>query len=281
MTLLAAVTWTVHSGSVMKDMQSRKDNRKIPIRKVGIKELYYPITVMDRRNKFQPTTASVNMYVNLPHKFKGTHMSRFVEILNRFHGQISVRDIERILHAIMKAFSSESAHLDLRFPYFLEKKAPVSGDRSILNYDCAFLASLQKAGKREVFDLVIEAGVPVTTVCPCSKEISRRGAHNQRSKITIKARTRTLVWFEELIEIAEQSASSPVFPLLKRADEKYVTERAYDHPRFVEDVVRAVALRLKKDRRITWFQVESENLESIHNHNAYAMVVSDRTESRW
>lgn len=256
----------------MKDVQSSYDNRKIPIQKAGIKNLQYPITVLDRQNKSQHTTAVVSMYVDLPHRFKGTHMSRFVEILNRHHGKISLKGIGEILKTMQRTFSCASAHLEIRFPYFIEKAAPASGAKSLMNYNCAFLASMEIKRGKEVLDLVLEASVPVTAVCPCSKEISARGAHNQRSTVTIKVRTRELVWLEELIEMAEKAASSPVYSLLKRQDEKFVTEKAYDRPRFAEDAVRTVAQMLKKDSRIHWFQVESDNQESIHNHNAYAMV---------
>jgi GTP cyclohydrolase I len=258
----------------VKDVQSGHDRRRIPIRKVGIKELEYPITVLDRHNKTQPTTARVNMYVDLPHRFKGTHMSRFIEILNKHRGRISVGDIHDMLRAMLKAFQSKTAHLEIRFPYFVEREAPVSGARSLMSYECALLASAEDHARGPEFDLVVEARVPVTTLCPCSKSLSRRGAHNQRSAITIHVRSKRLVWLEELIEVAESAASAPVYALLKRSDERFVTEQAYANPRFVEDVVRGVAARLKKDRRIRWFRVESENFESIHNHNAYAMVES-------
>ncbi len=258
----------------MKDTQNKRDRRKIPINKVGIKNLHYPIKVNDRRNISQDTTAVINMFVNLPHHFKGTHMSRFVEVLNQHHGRISVEEIEDILLTMRKKFKCRSVHLEMKFPYFIEKAAPASGAKGLVDYDCAFYATLGPVKGKTVFDLVIEAAVPVSMLCPCSKEISDRGAHNQRSTITIKVRGRSLVWLEEIIEMAESAASSPVYALLKRRDEKAVTEGAYDRPRFAEDAVRDVAKKLKSDRRVAWFQVESENQESIHNHNAYAMVVS-------
>lgn len=258
----------------MKDIQSRQDKRKIPINKVGIKRLHYPVTVLDRQNKSQDTTAMISMYVDLPHQFKGTHMSRFVEILNDHHGRVSVEEMEDILVKMREKFDCRSVHLEMKFPYFLEKAAPASGATGLVDYDCAFYASLETVRGKTKFDLVIEAAVPVTMLCPCSKEISDRGAHNQRSVITIQVRSRSLVWLEEIIEIAEKAASSPVYALLKRRDEKAVTEGAYDRPRFAEDAVREVAMKLKKDRRVSWYQVESENQESIHNHSAYAMVVS-------
>jgi len=260
----------------LKDVQNTSDGRKIPVRKVGIKELRYPIVVMDRRNKSQSTVATINMFVDLPHHFKGTHMSRFVEIMNHCRGRVSVREIGSILQAMLDRFDSETAHIDIRFPYFIEKAAPVSAAKSLMDYGCAFIASMSAVNKKDSLDLILEVSVPVTTLCPCSREISRHGAHNQRSKVTIQVRTLKLVWLEDLIEIAESAASAPLYSLLKREDEKSVTERAYRNPRFAEDIVRAVAVRLRSDRRISWYQVEAENQESIHNHNAYALVTGCR-----
>jgi GTP cyclohydrolase IB len=260
----------------VKDVQNRRDKRRIPIQKVGIKDLEYPITVLDRQNKSQHTTARVNLYVDLPHHFKGTHMSRFIEILNVHHGRVSVGEINGILTTMRQRFRCQTAHLEIRFPYFIERSAPATGARALMSYQCALLASLERRGRRDVFDRLVEVRVPVTMVCPCSKEISARGAHNQRSQVTIRVRSLDLVWIEELIEVAERAASAPVYSLLKRADEKLLTEQAYDRPRFAEDAVRAVAAMLRRDKRLSWFQVESENYESIHNHNAYAMVESVR-----
>ncbi len=258
----------------MKDVQNTPDVRRMPIQKVGIKNLKHPVVVLDKANVSQHTIATVNMFVDLPHAFKGTHMSRFVEIVKQCHGNISVREIGAILNAMIDRFDSKTAHIELRFPYFIKKTAPVSGAESMMDYDCCFKASLDAANNERTLDLVVEARVPVTTVCPCSKEISKYGAHNQRSIVTIRIRARKLVWLEELIQIAEEEASSPVYPLLKREDEKYVTEQAYDNPKFAEDVVRDISVRLKNDRRILWRQVESENFESIHNHSAYAQITS-------
>jgi len=260
----------------LKDIQKSIDVRKIPIQKVGIKDLRYPIVVMDRRNKSQHTVATVNMYVDLPHRFKGTHMSRFVELMNHCRGRVSVHQIGDILEAMIKRFDSETAHIVIRFPYFIEKSAPVSGAKSLMDYDCAFIASMNSKGRKRLLDLILEVSVPVTTLCPCSKEISKHGAHNQRSRVTIQVRTLRLVWLEDLIEVAESEASSPLYALLKREDEKNVTEHAFNNPRFAEDVVRAVAVRLRADPRISWFQVEAENFESIHNHNAYAVVTGNK-----
>lgn len=256
----------------MKDLQNSHDNRNIPIRKVGIKELEYPVTVLDRANISQESVANINMYVDLPHDFKGTHMSRFVEIINEHRGRISVNEIGNILKCMLNRLDCENAHFEIRFPYFIERMAPKSKAKSLMSYQCALLASMTRDG---TMDSVVEARVPVTMVCPCSREISERGAHNQRAYITVRIRSRQLVWLEELIEIAEASASAPVYALLKRSDEKVLTERAYDTARFAEDAVRGAAERLRADRRIIWYEVESENMESIHNHNAYAMVASD------
>jgi GTP cyclohydrolase IB len=264
---------------MLKDVQNRRDYRKVPIQKAGIKDLKYPISVLDRENKVQHTVAEVCMYVDLPHHFKGTHMSRFIEILNESHGNISLRNIGAILQTMLRRFDSTTAHLEIRFPYFIEKTAPVSGAKSLMNYQCAFLARYSRRTRPHRFDLIVEVKAPISTLCPCSKEISRHNAHNQRALLTIQTRSHELVWIEELIEIAESEASAGLYSLLKRADEKYVTEQAYRRPRFAEDVARAVANKLKKDGRIDWFKIESDSMESIHNHNAYAMVTSDFLKS--
>jgi GTP cyclohydrolase I len=251
----------------VKDVQSQPDDRRIPIDRVGVKGLRYPITVLDRASKRQHTVASINMYVNLPHRFRGTHMSRFVEILSEHRAEFHIDTIGDILEKMKARLVAEEAHMEVAFPYFIEKTAPASGTASLMEYGCTYVGTLGRTR-----DFVLGVSVPVTTVCPCSKEISDRGAHNQRSVVTIQVRFRKFVWIEELVETAEASASCPIWPLLKRSDEKVVTERGYDHPRFVEDVVREVAIRLDRDPRITWYRVESENMESIHNHNAYASI---------
>ncbi len=259
---------------IMKDMQNQRDYRRIPIKKVGVKNLLYPISVLDRENKIQHTVGDVSMFVDLPHNFKGAHMSRFIEILNEHCRRISPRNLDAVLTSMTMRFDSMTAHLDIRFPYFVEKVAPVSMSKSLMNYHCAFYASLKRKGRGHSFDLVVEVRAPVTMLCPCSREISEHGAHNQRSWITMQVRSSELVWIEELIEIAESEASAGLFSLLKREDEKYITELAYSRPRFAEDAARGVARKLRRDKRIRWFSVESENFESIHNHSAYAMVSS-------
>lgn len=258
----------------MQDVQKQSDNRNIPIDQVGVKDLTYPIILLDRENEVQRTVASINMYVNLPHDFRGTHMSRFVEILNQHHHKLQIDSLDEVLLKMKKRLKAEEAHIEVFFSYFLEKFAPVSEAKSMMKYECSFTGNL-----REDLDFVLGVKVPVNTLCPCSKEISESGAHNQRSTISIKVRYNELIWIEELIEIAEQAASSPVYSLLKREDEKYVTEAAYDNPKFVEDVVRNLALALNKDDRIYWYKVESENFESIHNHNAYALIEKDKREN--
>jgi len=255
----------------MPDMQQSRDDRNIAIDKVGVKDIRYPIVVQDKHHEEQHTVARVNMFVDLPHHFKGTHMSRFIEVLNLYHGEISVNNLETILAEMKKRLEAGSAHLELEFPYFIEKRAPASGARGLMEYQCRMLGILG-----EHFDFVLEVSVPVTSLCPCSKEISERGAHNQRSMVNVKIRYRDHIWLEDLIEWVEGCASAPVYSLLKREDEKAVTEQAYDNPMFVEDMVRAITEKLKSVPEITWFQVQCENFESIHNHSAYAQVEFQR-----
>jgi len=251
----------------MKDIQNQKDDRNIDIDKVGIKEIRYPITVRDKEIKTQQTVASINMYVNLPRNYKGTHMSRLIEILNEHNRSISIQNLSDILLTMKKRLNAESAHIEISFPYFIMKSSPVTHSQGLMEYQCTFKGSINK-GK----DLVVMINVPITTLCPCSKEISSYGAHNQRGEIRLQVRFNKFVWIEDLIKLAEGCASCDVYSVLKREDEKYVTERAYQNPKFVEDVVRDVAKELEKDPNITWFAVESENFESIHNHNAYAYI---------
>jgi GTP cyclohydrolase I len=261
------------AASTMPDMQKSFDPRNIPIDKVGVKNISYPIVVMDKNRSLQHTVARVNMYVDLPHHFKGTHMSRFVEILNTYREKIDLDKMETILGEMKKKLGASSAHLEIEFPYFIEKKAPVSGARSLMEYTCTFDASLG-----EEFDFVLGVSVPVTSLCPCSKELSDYGAHNQRSNVTVRVRYRTFLWIEDLIEAIEACGSSPVYSLLKREDEKFVTERAYENPKFVEDMVREVTQRLLEMENISWFSIEAENFESIHKHSAYAAIKRNKTE---
>jgi GTP cyclohydrolase I len=252
----------------MIDIQNQKDNRNIDIQKVGVKGIKYPIVVLDRINGTQHVNATINIYVDLPHHFKGTHMSRFVEILNEFRGQINIKTFHKILQEVKDKLNAESAHMEIEFPYFVEKTAPVSGAKSLMEYTCSF------SGQNSVSttDFLVGVVVPVTTVCPCSKEISNLGAHNQRSMVTTKVRFKKFFWIEDLIRLVEDSASGEVYSLLKRVDEKFVTEKAHENPMFVEDVVRNVAQELNRNDNFTWYSVGAENFESIHNHSAYAYV---------
>jgi len=250
------------------DIQNQKDFRNIDIKKVGVKNIKYPIIVLDRARGTQAVNATINMYVDLPHHLKGTHMSRFVEVLNEFQGQISIRTFQAMLEKMKQKLHAQSAHLEIEFPYFLEKTAPVSKARSLMEYRCFIKAE----NSNEKNDYLVGIVVPVTTVCPCSREISRFGAHNQRSLVTVRVRYKKFFWIEDVIKIVEDSASSEVYSLLKRSDEKFVTEKAYENPKFVEDVVRSVAVHLNSDDNFTWYSVEAENFESIHNHSAYAYV---------
>ncbi|MBW2593265.1 MAG: GTP cyclohydrolase I FolE2 [Deltaproteobacteria bacterium] len=253
----------------MKDIQKQRDYRNTPIDNVGIKNLRYPITVRDRRQGSQDTVASVNMYVNLPHKDKGTHMSRFVELLHLLRPEISLEKFSEILEEMKKHLNAASAHLEVTFPYFMEKKAPVSRIPGFMDYTCRIIGSSNSAVKT---DLVSEVIVPISSVCPCSKEISDAGAHNQRGEVRLSTRFKKFIWMEDMIELVEQCASCDVYSVLKRVDEKYVTEKGYSNPKFVEDIVRDIAVLLKRDDNITWFSVSAENFESIHNHSAYASI---------
>ncbi len=257
------------------DVQNSPDSRHIAIDKVGIKDIRHPVRIKDRSQGEQHTVALFNMYVELPHNFKGTHMSRFVEILNQYETEISVESFHDMLTGMAKRLEADVGHIDMSFPYFVMKTAPVSGVRSFMDYQVSFLGEIRDGQSRTTTRVV----VPVTSLCPCSKEISERGAHNQRSHVTVSVRTNQFVWVEDLIDLIEKQASCELYGLLKRPDEKYVTERAYDNPRFVEDMVREVAGLLNADERIEAYTVESENFESIHNHSAYALITKDKTSS--
>ena len=251
----------------MIDVQNQEDHRNLAIDKVGVKDIRYPITVKDKVKEKQRTVASINMYVDLPKSYKGTHMSRFVEILGEYRRQISIENIPHILEEMKKRLKAASAHMEISFPYFIEKEAPVSKTSGLMEYICTFKGSLNHG-----MDLVVGLKIPINTLCPCSKEISKHGAHNQRGQVSLELRFKRFIWIEDIIKMVEECASSEVYSILKRADEKYVTEHAYENPMFVEDVVREVALRLDGDENITWFTVETENFESIHNHSAYAFI---------
>ena len=299
---------------MLTDVQNSKDGRGIAIDKVGIKNLHYPISVLDKAKSFQHTVADINMYVDLPHYFKGTHMSRFLEVLNEHRGEISIVNFPDILRKIKKVLNAGSASVEIEFPYFIEKTAPVSGKKSLMEYICYYNGTIKdgkaaapKQEKAEINEIkrsaaikgsefnsdpfiadkkestyapctddesliIVGVKVPINTLCPCSKEISKYGAHNQRGIVSVSIEFDKLIWFEDIIADVESCASSPIYSLLKREDERFLTEHAYENPMFVEDVTRCVAGILKKNKNIKWFRVEAENFESIHNHNAYAMI---------
>ena len=252
----------------LHDKQSERDHRELRIDQVGVRGLRFPIQVLDKANSLQDTIATIGMYVDLPKEFKGTHMSRFLEVLNAHGRVVHVQNLPDILYAMQAKLKSATARLEIEFPYFMTKKAPVSGLESLMDYTARFEAT---ACGREI-DFVLTVQVPVTTLCPCSKAISKHGAHNQRGHVQVQVRADKEIWIEEVIAMVESSASSPLYALLKRQDEKAVTEQAYENPVFVEDLVRNVALKLNAHPQVTWYKVEAENQESIHNHNAYACI---------
>src|SRR5438105_1549584 len=253
---------------LLHDKQSERDDRDLRIDKVGVRGLRFPIQIRDKARALQNTVAMVGMFVDLPKEFKGTHMSRFLEVLNAHGSVVHVDNIPDILFAMQKKLHASSSHLEMEFPYFMTKKAPVSGLESVMDYTARFDATA--FGKDIDFVLTVKA--QVTTLCPCSKAISAYGAHNQRGEVTVQIRFSKSIWIEDLIAIIESSASAELFSLLKREDEKAVTERAYEHPVFVEDLVRSVVTKLNAHPDVTWYKVEAENYESIHNHNAYASI---------
>jgi len=258
------------------DVQNCPDTRQIAIDKVGIKDIRHPVRVKDRTQIEQSTIANFNMYVNLPHNFKGTHMSRFVEILNLHEREITICSFKEMLNEMTNRLEAESGHIEMSFPYFVNKVAPVSKVESLLDYDITLIGEI----KKDQVLMNVKAVIPVTSLCPCSKKISQYGAHNQRSHVTVNVRLEGFMWIEELIDIVEREASCELYGLLKRPDEKYVTERAYNNPKFVEDMVRDVAKKFNDDDRIVAYTVESENFESIHNHSAYALITHDKSKNK-
>ena len=252
----------------MRDVQSELDKRNIPIDRVGISGVSCPITVLDKERGSQETVALVSMAVALPHEYRGTHMSRFVEALEDFKGKVSPQELEALTDYLIEKLEAFKAEVEFRFPYFIRKSAPVSKRESWSRYDVAFM--VEKASSK--FDFVVEVVVAIQTLCPCSKEISDFGAHNQRAYVRLAVRMKDFIWIEELISIVENCASAPTYTLLKREDEKFVTEHAYNHPRFVEDVVREIVVHLETDERVSWFRVLVSSSESIHNHDAFAEV---------
>lgn len=268
---------TSEAPSAIPDVQSSEDSRQLAINKVGIKSIRHPIRVQDKTAGVQHTIAVFNMYVGLPHNFKGTHMSRFVEILNSYEREISVESFEPMLRAMVTRLEAETGHVEMSFPYFINKAAPISGVQSLMDYEVTFIGEIREGG---AYEFTMRVVVPVTSLCPCSKKISEYGAHNQRSHVTVTTTTNDHLWIEELVQLVESQASCELYGLLKRPDEKYVTERAYDNPKFVEDMVRDVAGSLNREDRIEAYVVESENFESIHNHSAYALIEHDKRIAR-
>ena len=265
-----------NSAKHLHDAQNTRDHRELRIDKVGVRGLRFPIQVRDKAHAVQNTVATIGMFVDLPKEFKGTHMSRFIEVLNAHGNVIHVENIGEILRSLQAKLHSATSHLEMEFPYFMVKKAPVSGREGVMDYTARFDAA---ACGHEI-DFVLTVKANVTTLCPCSKAIAKYGAHNQRGEVTVQLRFRKPIWIEDLIEMIEVSASSELYALLKRQDEKAVTERAYENPVFVEDLVRNVALKLNAHPEVRWYRVEAENFESIHNHNAYASIEKNRVSAR-
>lgn len=256
---------------IMKDIQKTKPKRSIEIDEVGICKINLPFAVIDKEKGHQQTVGKVNLFVNLAPKHKGTHMSRFIEILQKYIKKtLDIKTLDKLIKETIESLKAEKGRLEIKFQYFISKKSPISKKSSLMGYDCKSIRIARKDDKK--VDHIIQVKIPITTVCPCSKEISKYGAHNQRGYVTVKLKINKLVWIEEIINIVEEEASCEIYPLLKRTDEKFVTEKAYDNPKFVEDIVRNISFKLQKDKRIDWFKVECENEESIHNHNVYASI---------
>ncbi|MCF8054118.1 MAG: GTP cyclohydrolase FolE2 [Deltaproteobacteria bacterium] len=252
----------------MIDTQGKRDNRNKAIKKVGIAGIKYPITVLDKVNGTQGVNAAFNLFVDLSEHFKGTHMSRFVAILNEHRGQISTRTLRAVLKEIKERLGASRSFIEVEFPYFIEKEAPVSREKSLMEYTCF----LKGEYSEEKADFIAGVTVPVATYCPCSKELCGVGAHNQRTMVTVSVRYQRFFWMEDLISLVEGCASAPIYSLLKRPDEKFVTEQGFANPFFVEDVVRNVALKLDEEPNFIWYSVEAKSMESIHNHNAFAYI---------
>lgn len=256
----------------MRDIQNEQDTREIPLQKVGVRGVKYPVTILDKYKKVQNTTATVDLYVNLPHNFKGTHMSRFIQVFHKYHSDISMNNFLEMLEEMRNSLDAQKSFGCIRFPFYMEKDAPVSKAQGIMQYFASYEAEVCENGDKKFY---ITVEVPVTTLCPCSKAISEFGAHNQRGIVKVKILYSDFFWIEDIISGIEKCASSPLYSVLKRKDEKFVTENAYENPRFVEDIVREVYIFLKDfpiKNKFKWFSVECENEESIHFHNAYAFA---------
>lgn len=256
----------------MPDVQAFEDLRRVAIDRVGVKDVTYPIRLRTPDGGEQTTVAKVNMYVSLPHHQKGTHMSRFLEVLNEYAENALTPDcFQKVSRAICEKLNAQEAHFEAEFTYFIKKLAPITKSPGLMDYQVRF-----ECVSNGHDDFIMTVAAPATSLCPCSKEISKYGAHNQRCRIEAQVRIKERVWIEEIVRYLERAASTEVFAVLKRPDEKYVTEAAYENPKFVEDIVRDLALLLDADERISWFTINSENYESIHNHNAYAQLTRDK-----
>ncbi len=255
------------------DIQGTPDTRRIAIDQVGIKDIRYPITVRDRAGEALPTVARATMTVQLPEQYKGTHMSRFVEILHQHQKPISADTFGQMLETMLQRLEATAGRIELAFPFFMRKAAPVTGTESLLDYEVT-LTGERKLEGQTTFRITVQ--IPVTSLCPCSKEISDYGAHNQRAHVTVNARVDGPIWIQDIIDIVEDAASCQLYGILKRPDEKYVTERAYDNPKFVEDMIRDMASALNRDDRIRGYTLEAENFEAIHNHQAYAQITKSK-----
>ena len=278
---------------MLPDIQNETDHREIPLAKVGVKGLEYPVRVLDKAKKVQHTSAKVDLFANLPHHFKGTHMSRFVEIFHNYREDLSMPRFLDMLFQIKDELKAESAFGRLEFPYYIEKNAPVSNLPGIVAYHCRYQGAVgnlptprgerrpnneqptPRGGPSPNSTFTVAVSIPVSTVCPCSRAISERGAHNQRGVVTVELELGPFFWIEDIIQLVEACASSPVYATIKREDEKFITERGYDNPRFVEDLVREVYARIRDLGHFPHFSVEAENFESIHNHSAYAYASFD------
>jgi GTP cyclohydrolase I len=267
------MTKTAVAVATMPDVQGSADARNVAINKVGVKAVRYPITLRQACGGAQNTVAMINLYVSLPKHKKGTHMSRFLEIVNHHLRAITPEMFIPIRHEMKTKLDAKDAHIEMEFPYFIEKAAPVTGAKGLMDYQCTF-----EGTSNGTDDFIMGVRAPATSLCPCSKEISIYGAHNQRCEITAKVRTNGMLWIEDLVRIMESAASAPVYAVLKRPDEKFVTEQAFDNPKFVEDIIRDLAVALNKEDKVLWYSIQSENFESIHNHNAYAMIERDKRE---
>ncbi len=267
----------------MKDVQKEYDPRNIHIDRVGVRNVSCPIIALDHDNSTQRTIAKISMSVMLPREYRGTHMSRFIETLEEYRGRVSPHNLEAFTRRLCEKLNAPESSLNIEFPYYFRKKAPVSGIESFskcdINLQAHYSESENENSRNSHFDMIIGLSLSVQTLCPCSKEISSYGAHNQRALVSLKVRCKSLVWFEEMISMIESSASSPLYTLLKREDEKYVTEHAYENPRFVEDVIRELAVKLDNEERVTWYRAEIESQESIHEHNAFARIERDKSKS--